>query len=106
VTTTTPEYVRVREMDEAVRVVESAQRLADLLAAEVGFERVRIENVNDGDTIILDGRDWTVVGKQQWVDPPAEWWRVTVHDLDSQQTLSFDAGSFVSRRLPPEDGAF
>jgi hypothetical protein len=106
-TTTTPEYVRVREMDEAVRLVESAQRLADLMAAEAGYERVRIENVREGDVLVDDGRDWTVVGKQVYVDPPAEWFRVTVHDLSvGQHTLTFDAGEFVSRRLPETNEAF
>jgi hypothetical protein len=93
-------------MDEAVSLVESAQRLVDLMAAEAGFKRVRIENIREGDVIVDDGHDWTVVGKQLYVDPPAEWFRVTVHDLDSQHTATFDAGEFVSRRLPETSEAF
>lgn len=103
-----PEWLVVQEMDRQHRIIDAARMTHDQLAREVGFERVRIEDVIDGgeDTIRVDGEWMTVLCRQRYVDPPGSWWRVTVCSDTDQRTISVDEGEFVSRQLPNIDEAF
>ena len=108
-----PEYVIVREMDRAVQLAEDAKRLHDELAAELGFERVRINNVDVLDKLkVIDAQDRPVVvevvNKYRTVDPSGvELWHVDLFDPDvGPWGELYDDGELVSRLLPPENDVF
>lgn len=105
-TTTIPEHLLNRWQDQLRTLAEKATRVHDEIAYEVGYERVRIEQVRAGDVIAsaVTGRFYEVDQVHQRVDPPGEWFDVIFTDANGQ--CPYDAGQFVSRRLPETDEAF
>lgn len=92
----TPHRVMVDLMDRAVRMAEDAKRMHDLLAFEVGFDRVRISGIEPGDEIPTTGGDFAEVEKIRLVvDEIASWFEVT---YTSGVVETFDDGQLVSRR--------
>ena len=102
-----PEYVIVREMDRAIQMAEDAKRLHDQLAAEIGYERVRVNHVVAGDKL-RNVTTWaTVAGIRRHVDASGvEMWYVDLlGDGDGWAEL-FDDGELVSRLLPDTADVF
>lgn len=102
-----PTRVLIDEMDRAVRLREQAERTARRIAAHLGFERVRPDEVDVGDVVHVEDGKWgtvtqtciTYLGDDN--DPFPLW---TFHTDNGEVTVSAaweatDEG-FVSRRLP------
>lgn len=105
---TIPEWVLVQEMDRARRVADDATRLHDTLAAELGFDRVRISDVKPGDVIASTstGSWYPVESIDQKVDRSgiASWFVVTF--ADQCGTCEYDDGQLVSRQRPDNGEPF
>jgi len=107
------ERVRIEELDRLARIAEDTQRVAALIAEDLGYERVRINQVAPGDRLVFwerDVRGDRVVSKldQRIEDPPGEaHFVVDLADaIHGNVRLTFEDGEFVSRLLFPTDEAF
>lgn len=103
----------IDEMERAVRRAEDADRTVTRIAAELGYERVRVNDVELGDRLVFWQRhvrgDRVVTGIDQVVyDPPGEArFRVSLASASHGNVVEwFDDGEFVSRLIPDTQEAF
>lgn len=103
-TGTVPEHVLVGLMDLARRAEHTARLQHDRIAYEVGFERVYPDQLQDGDVLVTHRHSGAfereVVGVQKYTDQVSTWFRVTLADDKTQETVTFEDTEYVSRRLP------
>ena len=95
-----PRRVLIDLMDHARRAEENARRQHDRIAYELGIERVRVDDLAEGDTVEFAGLTYQVAGVQLYTDEIASWYRVTFGSDQSQFSESYDEGQFVTRVLP------
>lgn len=103
----------IDEMERAVRRAEDADRTVNRIAAELGYQRVRVNDVEPGDRLVfwqhhVQG-DRVVTDVEQVVyDPPGEArFRVSLSSASHGNVVEwFDDGEFVSRLIPDTQEAF
>jgi hypothetical protein len=95
-----PEWLVVEEMDRAKKLAEDATRVHDVLAAEMGYERVRIEAVQPGDVLVRQSLREVTERHTEVEDGGYDHWVVSFTDGGS---LTFFPLEFVSRQLPVTD---
>lgn len=107
-TTTIAHHVLTQQMDRARRMEEDARRLHDQLAHEVGYERVRVDQVKPGDVIEsnMTGVAYEVrsIGRRVDSSGIGETWEVAFADAGG--VVAYDEGQFVTRYLPQDLEAF
>lgn len=98
------EWAVIQEMDRAKRAAEDCEHIADQLAQEVGFERVRVEHLEVGDVYYTATAAREVVSKDYRVSGDgADMWDIAF--IDGTGAIVYP-GEFVSRQLPDVDEPF
>jgi hypothetical protein len=90
-------------MDVWLDMADQCQRRADTRARDVGFERVRVNDIARGDQLIHRSERFTVVSVDHRTDEVSSLYWVTLWGKDGDLSVRcYDDGERVCRSLPEE----